>query len=617
MKGKDLLLGMNWVKDTYIEEAEFGEFTPEKGELPGRKKGLSLRKTLLVAAVIALTLTLAGCAVAYVLHLQDLHMGQRESWADSWDENMNYQGRETFTEQVFSLSGLKDSPAYQGTKAWFDFTQSYDADGSIQKSVWSDPPQFPEKYDAYDIYSQDMADKLDEIAAQYGLQLLGARVKGISDKSLLRYYGVENLLNEASTATMDTLSAWAYEGGSLYSDFFLRLPENRDWPYETLCSYRLNSKNALCTDTFTQADGSKWREWNYTTAGGDSVLILRNEDGGLSWILCDRADAMVSLRLQSEHSAGSDEGGSPHFEVTPMPDRQLEQIADNINWKLELKPGDPTLLQGAAGDSSQPVQIQNGVAVELKKVETDGITAFLTLGITAPEGTALPQGTGSDLGSLVFGTWNVAYQGDRAGIGGGTQCGAQEDGDGKDNTADYVIMVNESFEDEADTFRPGERWNLYLEDIRIQKWNSQTLQFDTLWESEGAWSFDITIGENNDFREMEFVKEPFTAAGVVGMSVDGNDKFEDVTLSSLKLRTFSRDVSAVGPYDITAVDFYIGPDRLPKLVMKDGSEIALWLSSGKGKVYRDGSANLNDALNLDEIDYLLLADGTKLTPVTQ
>lgn len=178
-----------------------------------------------------------------------------------------------------------------------------------------------------------------------------------------------------------------------------------------------------------------------------------------------------------------------------------------------------------------------------------------------------------------------------------------------------MIEVNTDFADGKDAFIPGETWKLYLENIHTSKWNSQTLQYDTLWESEGAWSFDITIGEDNDFRELEFVKEPFTTSGVVGMSPDGNDKFEDVTLNSVKLRTFSINVSGIAFDEITDIDFLIGPDRVPKLVMKDGREIALALSTGKGRLFGLNSDDFSEGISLDEIDYLLLVDGTKLTPV--
>lgn len=609
MKGTDIFLGLNFVSEEYIHEAEFGVFHPEKGERPRGARVPHLRKPLLIAAVLALTLVLAGCTVAYVLHLQDLHMGQREAFVDSWDENMEYQGRETVTEEVFTLSGLKGSPAYQGALAWFDFEKTYDPDYAILESLGTDRPTFPAKYDAYGIYTQEMADKLDEITEEYGLSLLGARVEGQSPKSLFRYFGVDDLLRQGSAATMDAFHAWAYESGGLSSNLFLRLPEETGWPYDTLCVYSLNPKNALCIDTFTKDEASQWKEWNYTTAGGDKVLILRGEDGVISWILCHRADAMVSLRVQSEHSAGSDEGGKQHFESTPMTDRQLEQVADSINWKLELKPGDPALLNGSAGDPSQNMQIQNGVAVELKKVETDGITAYITLGITAPEGTKLPHTTDSDLGILSFAAWNFDPEVSREWMRGENTTYVQDDGDGKANTVDYIICANVEAKDDRDAFIPGQTWKLYLENICIKNWNSQNLQWDTLWETEGAWAFDITIGEDNDFREVEFVAEPFTTSAAVGMTTDG-DVFENVTLNSLKVRAFSTDVSAAGPHEGAIIDFYDSrANKFPCLYLKDGTQIKLWMSSGARNLL------YNETIPLDEIDYLLLVDGTKLTPV--
>ena len=57
MKAIDLLVGFNSVKDSYVISAE--EFRQ------GKRKRLTTRKMWLIAAVIALTLLLVGCAVAY------------------------------------------------------------------------------------------------------------------------------------------------------------------------------------------------------------------------------------------------------------------------------------------------------------------------------------------------------------------------------------------------------------------------------------------------------------------------------------------------------------------------------------------------------------------------
>ena len=61
MKAIDLLVGFGNVKDSYVISAE--EFRQRKKN--AQIKRLSTRKMWLIAAVIALTLLLVGCAVAY------------------------------------------------------------------------------------------------------------------------------------------------------------------------------------------------------------------------------------------------------------------------------------------------------------------------------------------------------------------------------------------------------------------------------------------------------------------------------------------------------------------------------------------------------------------------
>ena len=68
MKAIDLLVGFNSVKDSYVISAE--EFRQ------GKRKRLSTRKMWLIAAVIALMLLLVGCAVVYVLRMQNLKVGE-------------------------------------------------------------------------------------------------------------------------------------------------------------------------------------------------------------------------------------------------------------------------------------------------------------------------------------------------------------------------------------------------------------------------------------------------------------------------------------------------------------------------------------------------------------
>ena len=68
MNGKELLIRLGDVGQKYYDEAENCSVT--------KRIGHSVRRTMLIAAVIALTVLLVGCAVAYALRLQDLSIGK-------------------------------------------------------------------------------------------------------------------------------------------------------------------------------------------------------------------------------------------------------------------------------------------------------------------------------------------------------------------------------------------------------------------------------------------------------------------------------------------------------------------------------------------------------------
>lgn len=67
MNGKNMIWGLTYVSSSIIEEAEYGEF-PIGAEKSIRKEKTRrmFRRPFLVAALIALTVLLVGCAVAYV-----------------------------------------------------------------------------------------------------------------------------------------------------------------------------------------------------------------------------------------------------------------------------------------------------------------------------------------------------------------------------------------------------------------------------------------------------------------------------------------------------------------------------------------------------------------------
>ena len=134
-----------------------------------KTRKMPIKRAVLIAAVIALMLLLVGCAVIYVLSLQEIKIGEQQTSYDAFAYDpdtglpIEYLGKEAVTEQVLSFAGMKNTPAFQAAQEWFDFKQAYDPDGEIQGSVWGNEPEFPAEYSGYGLYTQEMKEKLDEL----------------------------------------------------------------------------------------------------------------------------------------------------------------------------------------------------------------------------------------------------------------------------------------------------------------------------------------------------------------------------------------------------------------------------------------------------------------------
>lgn len=162
MNAMDLIYGLNNVRDSYVAAA--GEFRQRK------PKRLPKKRLLLIAAIIALTLLLVGCAVVYVLRLQDLKVGEYRYTAPTvYDENGEAVPVPTHPLQtILSAQGANR----QAFAEWHAYCQAHGQD-----STESEDAEIPEQYrEVYGCSSWEMAEKLDEIAAKYDLKLLSSQV---------------------------------------------------------------------------------------------------------------------------------------------------------------------------------------------------------------------------------------------------------------------------------------------------------------------------------------------------------------------------------------------------------------------------------------------------------
>ena len=612
MNGKDIFLGMKYVGDDLIELAEYGRF-PTAAEKEKQKKTArpTIRRPLLIAALIAMLLLLVGCAVAYVLSIQDMKVGeQQEIYQDFSADGREYLGEKTVTQQVLTLAGIKGSPSYQAAQEWFDFKQEYDPDHSIIVSLMSEGnvPDYPIEYSAYNIYSQEMKDKLDEIVDKYDLKLIGGPVSFRTTKLLCKALGMEDILVPGSEATMRINSAGYRECGNLTLDFDINVPGEKDTPAEeTQCSLYYRKKDCFTEEVIGLNEISDWKEWNYTTKSGADVLILRSSSDWRGWIICDMPEYTATLRIEAiDEVYTSDEAGNTIVQRTEMTDRQIELLTDAIDFSIEPKlvEGYESLDDGAVGSGEKI----DGYSIELKSAVTDGQIAYITLGITAPEGVTLIDSDISDYMLTHGNTWGF-FEPVTEGLNktGGSNGWCEDDGDGLSNTLNYVLEVTPDCENGQMPFAPGNVWNLYWEDIYSSYWDEENIKQQENLIAEGTWSFDVVF-EGKPIGELELIREPVTVKAVYGWDLDGNDVSKETRITSFLLRSLSATVFC--DMENAAPDFLTNRERCIYVVLKDGSRISLHSESAS-----PGKQNLTAdcPIALDQVEYVLLADGTRLT----
>ena len=584
MNGKDIFLGLKYVGDDLIEKAEYGQF-PTKAEMTAtQKKRMSIRRPFLIAAIIAMMLLLVGCAVVYVLSMKEIKLGEQTVIYDisNFDPETGefYEGQESVHQQILTLAGLSNTPAAKAAREWYEFTDSYDPDLEIKKSVWGNIPDFGDKYYGYDLYTQEMKYKLDEILDKYGLKLRGKLIEFETPKRMLQAMDIESLLNPDTGAKLDIEFPYRYyENGVMYLNAVLTLPgENGDETVRVFLNYL--PKDCFIPDTAVLTE-AQWEEWNYTTAGGDDVLILRAEESSSAWLLCDTGSYTISISVDVLRDVSEEViDGVPVVQYEMMPKELLERLADAIDFSLQ-----PGLVDGWEDLSYESIglgETYEGYRFDLVSTFTDGYAYEIVLYLTAPEGIALTDPEDHTV---------------RVKAGNGDSGYCVEDGDGKLNTCHFILSdyvpEYELPMDGSLPFPKDHVISVYMEDLYSSYFDFDNIQdVDTLL-AEGTWEFDVKLSEA-DTREIELLTEPIVAKACVGFMMDGTDVFEDCKITSIKLRSMGMELTT----EESDADFLRWRGVKSHIVMKDGSQVDI------------GWNHFDRPIDLDRVAYLQLADNT-------
>ncbi len=311
----------------------------KNGKYSANSKRKGMPKIWLIAAIIAAMVFLMGCAVAYVLSLDNLVLGT---------EYIEDRTGITEPRTQLSLQGFVGSNSYQAAKEWFDFLQTYDPDGAIEFSDEADSVEFPEDYQFYFLYSMEMKQKLDEICEKYDLDLLGPMLVDTTADNMFRELGINGILREEAQAEIEWSQGgpgYFFKDGSFKVECYVTLTgENNPWPFDNLISFRCHNKNSFDAVFLSMEDPTQYEQWNYITSAGVEVLLVMSSDGAL--IVADIGDYFITVGsietkagniLDGEHTMTREglEAYADIFDFSIHPQRLTDEQIATIKARYE------------------------------------------------------------------------------------------------------------------------------------------------------------------------------------------------------------------------------------------------------------------------------------------
>lgn len=348
MNGKELLMGLSHIDQTLIQESE----------MEGKRTKGTLRRPLLVAAMVALMLFLVGCAAVVLLHLEDLRIREEHYTANMYyleDGGTVPAGEKTM--HVISTVGAQTSKNHQALMEWLAFTQTCDPaqDGA-------EDYEKPEIYCDYPVYNQEMEDFLRELLDKYGLKPTG-KAENIqayreNDEALFHeILGIRGISLENSDLALEFGGCRFNECGNFSASYNASLGE-----HEFTLIYQYHNKAYFGTNYLMIEDGDAVQQWNYTCQDGTELLIV-NEKGEDTHILCDREDGFITVTVKN---VGPD-WESPGDVMTKQ---ELEQIAQSLDYSLAPQPvSDMESAGKRIAESREAYENQDWSAGEAERVK--------------------------------------------------------------------------------------------------------------------------------------------------------------------------------------------------------------------------------------------------------
>lgn len=257
----------------------------------------------------------------------------------------------------------------------------------------------------------------------------------------------------------------------------------------------------------------------------------------------------------------------------------------------ELSDSQIAYIDNNTVDISQSVT-HDGYTVSVEYAISDGYALFMKVKLTAPEGVVL---NADDYG-FVYQKKSQFYPADGSNP---ARSGSWHmvNEDPTDNTVYFPMKW------QGEGLTIGSKWILDLTDI-AEYYEQKDGFLEERILAEGNFRFEITIEGTGDY-EMEMLTEPLPYTAKI---YDSDTEYHevDVTLTSVVLRPLSAEIRIEGYNDT----YRLAGIGQMQIFMKDGSSVKMGIRSGGNG---ENAYTMEAPMILEEVDYLLLPDGTKIT----
>ena len=300
-------------QDTFSQVRSSTEIRWEDFQNMKRRKNPARRVLALAAAVCLLAVLSIAAAATGLFGLRDVLLPEKGSVYVTDENDVVVPGEYEYRDFV-SLSGWQDTPESRALAEWRSFLEDYDRDGAIIGEIGNSPTGFEEDYGLYLVYTREMADKLEEIAAKYGL-CLHTRMEDVMPETWRTAAGDfcgENVM---------AYSGYIYENGTFRFDGEADLDGYGYIEYQFSRSVR----GAFDDVALNIGDAADFREWTYETADGTPVTLGLGAKNR-SLILADLGDSFILVNVLTG------EAGDDTFSSGPIGRAELEALADSFQF---------------------------------------------------------------------------------------------------------------------------------------------------------------------------------------------------------------------------------------------------------------------------------------------